>query len=144
MSIQDLLFSSLNNLQTDDDLRGALQYIINSGVGKANEQKEWQPSIDIVDLENNIHIYIELPGVIEDSISIDFFNNRLTVSGEKTKRYTSPSYKHEIVYGKFKRNIILPINVTSKDNVTVSCVFGVLTIIINKKEEQNGFRLGVK
>ena len=144
MSIQDLLFSSLNNLQTDDDLRGALQYIINSGVGQSTEQKEWQPSIDIVDIENSINIYIELPGVIEDSISIDFFNNRLTVSGEKKKRYTTPSYKHEIVYGKFKRNIILPINVTNKDNVIVSCVFGVLTIIIDKKEGQNGFRLGVK
>jgi HSP20 family protein len=144
MSIQDLLFSSLNNLQTDDDLRGALQYIINSGVGQVNEQKEWQPSIDIVDVENNINIYIELPGVLEDSISIDFFNNRITVSGEKIKRYTTPSYKHEIVYGKFKRNIILPINVNNKDNVIVSCFFGVLTITINKKEEQNGFRLGVK
>lgn len=144
MSLQDLIFTSLNNLQSDGDLRGALQHIINSGVGSVSEQKEWYPSIDIIDTKNNLYVYAELPGVTENSIGVDFFNNELAISGEKLKRYTAPSHKNEIVYGKFNRKITLPISVTNRDNVTVKYDNGVLTLIIDKKkEEQNRFRISI-
>jgi HSP20 family molecular chaperone IbpA len=144
MSFSDMIYNSLNNLQNDGDLRGALQNIINSGVGLSMDQKEWHPSIDIVDTNNNLYVYIELPGVIESSIDVDFFNNKLAISGEKLKRYTVASYKNEIVYGKFNRQITLPISVTNKDNVIVKYDNGVLTIIIDKsKEEQNRFHIGL-
>ena len=145
MSFQDMIYTSLNNLQSDGDLRGAFQHIINSGVGVApGDHSGWHPPVDIVDTKNNMYIYMELPGVTEGSIGVDFFNNKLSVSGEKLKRYTVAAAKHEIVYGRFVRKITLPISVTSQDNVNVGYENGVLTLIIDKKkEEQNRFHLGV-
>ena len=144
MSIQDILFNGLNNLQTDGDLRGALQQFVNSGVGQAGNYGGWHPTIDIVDTKNNLYVYLELPGVTEESISIDFFNNMLSISGEKIKRYTAPASKHEITYGKFDRKIILPLSVTNQENVLVNYENGVLTLTIDKKKEsQNRFVIGV-
>ena len=141
MSFQELI---MNSLQSDGDLRGALHHIINTGLSPGNDQSQWSPPIDIVDTKNNLYVYAELPGVVENSISIDIFNNKLSISGEKIRRYTAPVSKCEIVYGKFDRQIVLPISVTNKDNVDVKYDNGILTLIIDKKkEEQNRFRLGV-
>ena len=144
MSFQDIILNSLTNLQSDGDLRGALQHIINSGVGTLNEQSGWHPPVDIVDTKNNLYVYMELPGVSEESISVDFFNNTLSISGEKIKRYTSSPFKNELIYGKFNRKITLPISVTNQENVNVKYENGVLTLLIDKKkEEQNRFRIGI-
>ena len=143
MSLQDILFDGLNTLQSDGDLRGAFQHIINSGTGGPLNQG-WHPTVDIVDTPNNLYVYLELPGVSEDSIGIDFFNNRVSVSGEKLKRYTSPATKREIVYGKFNRKITLPLSVTNQENVIVKYSNGVLTLTIDKKKEaRNRFRMSV-
>ena len=154
MSIQDLILNSLTNLQSNDDLRGAFQHIINSGVGQfavgsTDDQKGWHPSVDIIDTKNNIYVYVELPGIHENSISIDFFNNKLSISGEKIKKHTTHSYtklcKQEIVYGKFNRELTLPINVTNQKNVTINYENGILTLSIDKKkEEQNRFSMNLK
>ena len=143
-SFQDLILNSLNNLQADGDLRGAFQHIINSSITTNNTDTNWIPPIDIVDTNNNLYVYVELPGVVENSITIDFFNNKFDISGEKIKKYTIPSYKYEIIYGKFNRQITLPISVTNKENVDVKYDNGVLTVMIDKKkEEQHRFRIGV-
>lgn len=150
MSIQDLILNGLNNLQSNDDLRGAFQHIVNSGVGQfttgsTEDQKGWHPPVDIIDTQNNIYVYMELPGINENSISIDFFNNKLAISGEKIKKHSTHIYKHEIVYGKFNRELTLPINVTNQKNVTINYENGILTLTIDKKkEEQNKFSMNLK
>jgi HSP20 family protein len=140
-----MILKSLDNLQYDGDLRGAFQHIINARIGVASgDQNDWYPPFDIVDTKNNIYVYIELPGVTEESIGVDFFNNKLSISGEKLKRYTAPAAKNEIVYGRFIRKITLPISVTNKDNVNVNYENGILTLIINKKKEaQNRFHIDI-
>lgn len=144
MSFQEMLLNSLTNLQSDGDLRGAFQSIINTGVPHTGDQTHWHPNVDIVDTQNNLYVYAELPGVVEDSISVDFFNNRLSISGNKIKKYSVPPTKHEITYGTFNRKIILPLSVTNQSNVIVKYRNGVLKLTIDKKkEEQNRFRLGV-
>jgi HSP20 family molecular chaperone IbpA len=143
MSFQDIIFNGLNNLQSDGDLRGAFQHIINSGVS-TSDQGGWHPSVDIVDTVNNLYVYMELPGVKNDSIRVDFFNNRLSISGEKIKKYSTPAEKNEIVYGKFNRKIRIPICVTNKNNVNTTYSSGVLSIVIDKqKEGENRFSITV-
>jgi HSP20 family protein len=143
MSFQDMILTSLNNLQSDGDLRGAFQNIINIGI-PTHDNNGWNPPVDIVDTNNNMYVYIELPGVTKSSIGVDFFNNKLSVTGEKLKRYTANPLKNEIVYGNFMRKITLPISVTNSGNVNVNYENGVLTLIVDKKkEEENRFHLGV-
>lgn len=99
--------------------------------------------IDIVNEENLITIYAEVPGVDKDKIVIDFFNNELTIIIDKSKPYTV-SEVCEIKLGKFKRTITLPICVTKKETVNVSCENGVLKIKINKMlEEENKFSIAL-
>ena len=142
MSIQDLLINGLGKIQSDGDLRGAFQHILNSGA--AGGPPGLQPSIDILETKNNLYVYVELPGVTESSVEVDFYNNKVAISGEKLKRYTEVPLKKEIVYGKFHRKIVLPISVTNQENVSVSYKNGVLLLAVDKqREEQNRFRMGV-
>ena len=136
MSFQEIILNSLNSLQSNDDLRGAFQHMINSGVQSTEQNGDWHPTIDIVDTTNNLYVYMELPGVTDDNICIDFYNTKLTISGTKNKKYTQSTYKHEIVYGNFNRTIILPLSVTNKANVSVTYTNGVLVLIINKQQEE--------
>lgn len=142
MSIQDLLINGLGQIQSDGDLRGAFQHILNSGA--VGGTPGLQPAIDILETKNNLYVYVEFPGVTESSIDIDFYNNKVSISGEKLKRYTEVPLKKEIVYGKFHRKIDLPISVTNQENVTVSYKNGILLLTVDKqREEQNRFRMGL-
>lgn len=144
MSFQDILLSSLNNFQSEGTFGNTLQHMITSGVSNQRSQGEWYPLVDIVDTKNNLYVYMELPGVSEESISIDFFNNKVDINGEKVKKYTAVPTKREITYGKFNRKISLPLSVTNKENVSVQYTNGVLKLTIDKKkEEENRFRMGV-
>ena len=139
MSLQDLLISGLSQFQPNNDLQGAVQEIISSSSTGLNTL------VDVIDTKNNLYIYVDLPGVTPSSINIDFYNNNISICGEKIKKYNEVPLKKEIVYGKFNRKVTLPISVTNKKNVEVSYNDGVLIIIIDKqKESQNKFRINVK
>lgn len=139
MSLQDLLMNSLN-AQGEPDLRSTLQYFVNSGAGSTGILRD--PFVDIVDTDDEVIVYVELPGVSENDISVDFFNNKITVVGRKNKPYDIAPLKKEITYGEFKRLITIPISVTKQVNVKVEYVSGILKILIDKKSEaENRFSL---
>jgi HSP20 family protein len=96
-------------------------------------------SLDIVNDENTITIFAELPGIDKDNINVDFFNNKLTISAKKIRSYNNPDIC-EIKFGQFERSLTLPICVTKKDTVSVQYTDGILKIKINKLvEEENKF-----
>ena len=137
MSFHDLL-NGISQIQSDGNLRSVMDQFVNvPGV--------FHPNADIVETDDNVFIYMEVPGVIDSSINVDFFNNKITIGGEKIKNYAdSEAYKTEIIYGTFTRNLTIPISVTNKQNVCVTCNNGVLTIAIDKKsEEEHKFRVNI-
>ena len=139
-SFSDLLLVGLNNLQADGNIRGALNNFINT----SGSQGAWNPLMDMVDNKEFTIVYLDLPGVDKNNINVDFFNNRLLISGERKKPYTGVSHNREVIYGKFSRRITLPISVTSRLNVDVSYSEGILKIAIDKKkEEMNIFRINM-
>jgi HSP20 family molecular chaperone IbpA len=139
MSIQDLIISGLSQYQSNNDLHGTVQEILSS-----SSTGVFTP-IDVIDTKNNLYIYVDIPGVTSSSINIDFYNNNISICGEKIKKYNEVPFKKEIIYGKFNRKITLPICVTNQKNVAVSYTNGVLLITIDKqKESQNKFRINIK
>lgn len=97
--------------------------------------------VDIVNEENIIYIYAEIPGVNKENIDIDVFNNKLTIIAEKIKTYENPSVS-EVRFGRFERTLNLPICITRKDTVSVTYTNGLLKIKINKLvEEENKFSI---
>jgi HSP20 family molecular chaperone IbpA len=111
-----------------------------------NMNEIWQPAADIVQNPSTITVYINIPGVKNDSIDVDFFNNRVIVTGERKRPFSDRNIviKNEIIYGKFERQIIIPISVTNRDNVKITSKNGVLMIVIDKSsEERNRFSLKI-
>ena len=95
--------------------------------------------VDIVNDEKSIYIYAEMPAVTKESILIDIYNNKVTISSEKVKPYDTATTS-EIKYGKIERVVTLPICVTKKEAVTSIYNNGILRIKINKLlEEENRF-----
>lgn len=99
--------------------------------------------VDIVNDEKTIYIYAEIPGVSKESIDVDFYNNKLTITVEKSRPYENPEMS-EIKYGHCERTLTLPICVTRKDAVAVSYNNGILKVKINKLvEEENKFSVKI-
>ena len=115
---------------------------VSTGSTRSNSRNNnYKIPVDIVNHANYLYLYIEIPGVSKENIDVDFYNNKLTVSIDKTRTYEEPEVS-EIKYGKFERVFTLPICVTKKETVTVSYVNGVLKIKIDKAvEEENKFSL---
>lgn len=106
---------------------------------RANSRNNYKIPVDIVNDVNYFYLYIEIPGVQKENIDVDFYNNKLTITIEKTRSYEEPEVS-EIKYGKFERVFTLPICVTKKESVSVSYTNGVLKVRINKTiEEENKF-----
>jgi len=102
-------------------------------------QQSGKIHIDIVNEEKTIYVYAEIPGVYKENIDIDFYNNKLSISADKSRPYDTPEMS-EIKFGKCERTLTLPICVTRKDAVSVTYNNGILKIKINKLiEEENKF-----
>jgi HSP20 family molecular chaperone IbpA len=95
--------------------------------------------IDIVNDENFLTVYAQIPGTEKKDVELDFYNNKLTILAESVRHYTNPIV-NEIFYGRMERIIMLPICITKRESVDVSYNNGILHIRINKLvEEENRF-----
>ena len=133
MSIQEIILNGLNSIQQDVNLQNTFKNILkNNG--------SIRPNADIIEKEDKIIVLVEIPGINKEDIDIEFFNNKLNISGEKINKYKDCN-NIEINYGKFDREIILPISVTRKEHVILEYIDGILSIIIDKeKERDNSFK----
>ena len=144
MSLQQLVSNGIALMEGNQssNVTGVLSEFLQSQGVNLNEF--WQPSVDIVQSATTIIVYINIPGVKNDSIDVDFFNNRIIVTGERKKLFSERMtvVKSEIIYGRFERQITIPISVTNQENVKISSRNGVLLITIDKAaEERNRFSL---
>ena len=106
----------------------------------------WRPPVDVFETETHVKIFSNVAGISADDINVDFFNNLVVITGErKFPRIddTMTQRQREIIYGKFKRNINLPLSITNRDSVSVNIKEGVLSIVINKALE-NANRFSVR
>jgi len=142
-SLPEVIFNNIRSLEdgTGTDFTRVLSSLLQQqGVGMDSLYK---PPTDMVDDGENFIIYIDIPGINPDNIGVDFYNNKVEVSGDRIKPYED-FIKKEIIYGSFKRLITIPISVTNRDSVSVSASNGVLKIIINKlNEERNRFSVRI-
>lgn len=141
-SFQELISSSIALLegQQNSNVSGALSKFLQS------QNMNGQPSVDIVENNDNVTVYMNISGVNNDSIDVDFFNERVIVTGERKRPFSDEMtvVTNEIIYGKFERHVNLPISVTNRDSVKISSNNGVLVIVIDKTTEgRNRFSLRV-
>lgn len=97
----------------------------------------WNPSVDILENENDFVIKVELPEVEEKAIDMKIEKSVLTVKGERRMEdeETKKNYRRmERRYGSFQRSFRLPDSVDT-DKITARLKQGLLKIVLPKKEE---------
>ena len=92
----------------------------------------WVPNADIFARGQDLVVRLELGGVAREDVDITFYENVLTVSGERTDDLGDDDvvfYVHERYYGAFRRSMTLPPGV-SEDKIEAQFDNGMLEITI--------------
>jgi len=104
------------------------------------------PRTDIVENQNEITIFAEMPGVGEKGVSVSFEDNVITLSGKIHMPQFSSEYKiarEEIYEGTYERSfsILSDINV---NGISAKIKDGVLKVILPKSEKAKPKKIEVK
>jgi len=96
------------------------------------------PSVNILENDNEFKVEVAVPGMDKKDFQIDFENDILTISSEKTQenKETSDTYsRKEYSYQSFKRSFSIPKNVIDGEKISATYKNGELVIAIPKREE---------
>lgn len=97
----------------------------------------FNPSVNVVDSENEIKISAEVPGMDEKDIDVSINRDTLIIRGEKKEEQEDKGknyYRMERYYGSFSRSIPLPVEV-DKDKAKAELKKGILTITLPKTQK---------
>ena len=113
---------------------------------RAEDGREWLPSIDVSETKNELVIKAELPGLDPKDIDISMNNGYLTIKGEKKHEKEEKDENYHLIeksYGSFTRSVRLPREVQN-DKITASFKNGVLRITLPKSEEAKKKEIKIK
>jgi HSP20 family protein len=90
----------------------------------------WVPSADVFARGRDLVVRLELAGVAPEDIDVSFYENTLTVSGERSRDVDDVSfYVHERFYGIFRRSMTLPAGV-AEDDISAEFYNGLVEITV--------------
>lgn len=124
------LFGSFSGTTNDDGAR----------------QPTWRPSVDIAETKDEYVLTADLPGILQEDISVAVDAGRLTIRGERRQdkeEKEGTSYRVERVFGTFTRSFDLPTTVQA-DSIAAVYRDGVLTVNVPKAEESKPRQIEVK
>jgi HSP20 family protein len=107
----------------------------------------WVPAVSVSETNDELTLTAELPGLIEDDISIELENNVLTISGEKAdvREEDDADRRYHVVersYGSFTRSFTLPRTVDGS-KIVATFENGVLSVTLPKAAEAKGRRIEI-
>jgi len=73
-----------------------------------NLQQDFSPHLDLQEVDGKYEIHMDIPGMKKEDIKIDYENNILTISGERSEEKKSDKGYYERRYGKFSRSLRTP------------------------------------
>jgi HSP20 family protein len=138
-----------NNWLTPFERLYALQREMDRTFGQTEtmESGSFVPPMDVVETNDEVLCYLEVPGISRDDLEIRAEGNVLIVSGEKKLQVQSGQKEGgfrsvERRYGRFERSFALPRTVDA-GRVRASFENGILTIILPKVEESKPRRIEI-
>ncbi|MCC6544261.1 MAG: Hsp20/alpha crystallin family protein [Nitrospirae bacterium] len=125
-----------------DDLRWEMERMFNSLFNPKHPfhvlaDRHWKPLTDVYELENDIVIKVEVPGVDKNDITITAEGKQLVISGTRKYPHQTPGityHQMEINYGEFECIIGLP-EVHEADHINAELKDGFLCIKIAKSQK---------
>jgi HSP20 family protein len=122
-----------------------LRELNGNGTTSGTVARSWAPALDVWETENEVVYSLDLPGIPEDGIKVEFESGVLTVSAERERAGDVKQdgfYRYERRVGSFARSITLPEGVT-EDGVKASYANGVLEVRVQKPEEAKPRRIEI-
>jgi HSP20 family protein len=113
--------------------------------GNGESGRSWVPALDVWETQGEVVYAIDLPGIPEDDISIEFEDGALTISAERERTNEISEeklYRYERRFGSFSRTIGLPQGVT-EDQIKADYKDGVLEIHVTKPEQPKPRRISI-
>jgi HSP20 family protein len=129
-------------------LQNEMSRLMNSfaGAGGNGETgRNWVPALDVWETDGEIVYALDLPGIPEDDISIEFEDGALTVSAQRERTHEVSDdklYRYERRYGTFSRTFGLPQGV-GEDQIKANYHDGVLEIHVAKPEQPKPRRIQI-
>ena len=132
MDDMDRLFESMG-------FRGLSRSPLYSGMGGLGSMRDlWAPEIEVFQKDKQLFVRADLPGIPQDSISVQVEGDTLTISGERhdDRNEQREGYYHsERSYGSFHRSIALPEGVNN-DDIRAHFDNGVLQVVVPLPEQK--------
>jgi HSP20 family protein len=134
-------FRELATLQND------MSRLMNSVLagGEETSNRSWVPAVDVWEKDDELVYALDLPGIPEDKISVEFDDGALTVSGERERSEETTErnfYRFERKFGSFSRTVGLPQGV-SEDSISADYRDGVLEVHVKKPEQPKPRRISI-
>lgn len=101
-------------------------------------QPRWRPAADVFETPTSIGIVVELPGVDQDELEVQLFDDALVIEGLRRLPPSQPGsvyYAAEIRQGPFRLDVILP-RPFDPDGVDAVYERGLLRITLAKAPER--------
>ena len=111
------------------DLLAAQQRINRLATGPAG----WIPPVDVFETSDRYVVMVELPGLTQDDVELQYHEGRLTISGMRREREAPCEQYHRIErgHGNFSRTFQLPFPVEA-ERISADLHNGVLTVTCPK------------
>jgi len=117
-----------------------------SPFGRAFEEGDWWPAIDVSETGKMIVVNAEIPGIDAKNIDISLNGRVLTIKGERKQEQEEKEgsyHRMERRYGSFSRSFELPADVDA-DKIKAKYKDGVLKLNLPKTKEQSVKKIEVK
>ncbi len=113
---------------------------------RAQTQGQYSPAVDVLESNEEVQIFADLPGVDSDSIDIQASNNTISLSAERIESEREGEYGDPVMAERgrvMQRQIQLPAE-CNVDEASASWNKGVVTITLPKLESESAKRIGVE
>ncbi len=139
------MLSNRNPWQELEDIQRRLYRTLQGRSEGEEGISAWVPATDIVEDEDGLHFYIDLPGVQRDSLDVSAEQSTLSVHA--TRRYeqsqAQTTHRQERPQGTFARNFNIPSNY-DLEKIEASYESGVLHLKVPRSEAAKPRKINVQ
>jgi HSP20 family protein len=113
-----------------------------------SELRSYMPAADVVVTDDDVKVYMDVPGLSVDDVEIELVDDVLTIRGERAYPYATEQggervwQRLERGFGKFERTLRLPKGLDG-DKIEASIDNGVLVLGLPKPEQHKPRRIQI-
>ncbi len=130
-----------------DDVWNDMDRVVGAFLGADRDRTvDWAPRMDLSETESHFTLQVDLPGISENDLEIEFHEGVLTISGAREDTPDEANrtwHRVERRRGIFRRAIRLGDEVEA-DGIEAEFTGGVLSILVPKAEEARPHRISLK